>query len=147
MEWVSALPTVNATLNATTAVLLAIGFVFIKQKNIKAHRACMIAAFSTSVLFLICYLTYHYYHGATKFPGEGWSRPTYFSILISHTILATVIVPFVLVTLWRALSGQFFKHSKIARLTLPVWLYVSVTGVLVYLMLYHFYPVHQAMNR
>ena len=85
--------------------------------------------------------------GATKFAGEGWSRPTYFSILISHTILAVVIVPFVLVTLWRALSGQFLKHSKIARFTLPVWLYVSVTGVLVYLMLYKFFPVQQALNR
>jgi len=147
VDWLSALPTVNATLNATSAVLLAFGFVFIKRRNIPAHRACMIGAFSTSVIFLICYLVYHYFHGTTKFAGEGWSRPTYFSILISHTILAVVIVPFVLVTLWRALSGQFLKHSRLARVTLPVWLYVSVTGVLVYLMLYRFFPVQQVMNR
>lgn len=104
------------------------------------HRACQIAAFCTSTVFLVSYLTYHYFHGTTRFAGQGIARPLYFTILISHTILAIVIVPLVLVTLYRAARGDFERHRKIARWTLPIWLYVSVTGVVVYLMLYQIYP-------
>jgi len=131
------LPSLNAFLNATSAVLLVTGFRFIRQRNIRAHRACMIAAFTVSVLFLLSYLTYHYYVGMTRFPGQGWVRPVYFIILISHTILAALVPFLALVTLSRALKEQFPKHRRIARWTLPIWLYVSVTGVVVYLMLYH----------
>lgn len=134
------LPTVNALLNSASATLLVIGYTFIRRKNIAAHRACMMGAFATSTLFLISYLTYHYFHGATQFPGEGWIRPVYFTILLTHTVLAVAIVPLVLVTLTRALRGRVERHRRIARWTLPIWLYVSVTGVVVYLMLYHFYP-------
>ena len=133
----SALPILNALLNTTSAVLLIFGYRFIRQQNIRAHRACMLAAFSVSVLFLISYLTYHYHVGSTRFTGQGWIRPIYFTILLSHTVLAA-LVPFLApLTLFRALQAQFPKHRRIARWTLPIWLYVSVTGVLVYLMLYH----------
>lgn len=134
---ISALPTLNAVLNATSAVLLILGYQFIRQQNIRAHRICMIAAFSVSVLFLISYLTYHYHAGTTRFPGQGWVRLVYFIILISHTILAALVPFLAVLTLFRALKEQFAKHRRIARWTLPIWLYVSVTGVLVYLMLYH----------
>lgn len=137
---ISDLPTLNAILNSISAILLTIGFVFIRQKNIKAHRTCMIGAFATSTLFLISYLVYHYNHGATGFPGQGIARFVYFTILITHTTLAVVIVPMVFITFARALRERFDRHRKIARWTLPIWLYVSVTGVLVYLMLYHLYP-------
>jgi uncharacterized membrane protein YozB (DUF420 family) len=133
---ISDLPTVNAILNATSAVLITVGFVLIRRKRIGAHRACMIGAFCVSSLFLISYLTYHYYHGSTKFTGQGWIRPVYFSLLISHTTLAATIVPLVLITLYRALRERFDRHKRIARWTFPIWLYVSVTGVIVYLMLY-----------
>lgn len=135
----SVLPAVNAALNSTCTVLLVIGYLMIKRKNVSAHRACMTAAVATSVLFLISYITYHYNHGSTSFKGEGWTRPVYFTILLTHTVLATVIVPFVLVTFIRALRGQFVRHRSVARWTLPMWLYVSVTGVIVYLMLYHWF--------
>lgn len=131
------LPAVNAILNSTSAVLLTAGYTFIRRKRINAHKTCMIAAFIVSVLFLTCYLIYHYYHGGTPFPGLGWTRVVYFTILISHTVLAVVIVPFVLITLRRAWREQFERHAAIARWTLPLWLYVSVTGVAVYWMLYH----------
>ena len=134
---ISHLPLVDAVLNATSAVLLALGFYFIRRKNIPAHRACMLAAFATSVLFLMCYLTYHYFHGVTRFPGQGLIRTFYFSLLGSHTILAVVIVPLVLTTLYRAWRGRFERHRRIAVWTLPLWMYVSVTGVAVYWMLYH----------
>ncbi|HVF91942.1 MAG TPA: DUF420 domain-containing protein [Blastocatellia bacterium] len=137
---ITLLPTVNAVLNSTCTVLLVAGFFFIRRNNVSAHRACMVAAFTTSVLFLISYLTYHYYHGATGFQGTGWVRPLYFAILITHTFLAALIVPFVLVTLYRALKTDFARHKRVARWTLPMWLYVSVTGVVVYLMLYYIYP-------
>jgi len=137
---ISSLPTLNALLNTTSAVLLVIGYYFIRQRNIRAHRACMIAAFTVSVLFLISYLTYHYHAGATRFSGQGWVRPVYFTILISHTILAAIVPVLAALTLFRAWQGQFLKHRRIARWTLPLWLYVSVTGVIVYLMLYHLYP-------
>jgi putative membrane protein len=137
---ISDLPTLNAILNSISAILLAIGFLFIRNKNIKAHRACMIAAFATSTLFLISYLIYHYNHGATSFSGQGIARLIYFTVLITHTILAAAIVPLVFITFSRAIRKRFDKHRKIARWTLPLWLYVSVTGVFVYLMLYHIYP-------
>jgi uncharacterized membrane protein YozB (DUF420 family) len=131
------LPAVDATLNAASALLLALGFIFIRQRKIAAHRACMLSAFATSVLFLICYLTYHYFHGVTHFPGHGFVRTFYLTLLGSHTILAVVIVPLALATLYRAWRERFDLHRRIARWTLPLWLYVSVTGVAVYLMLYH----------
>jgi putative membrane protein len=136
-KYVSFLPHLNAVLNATSAIFLLAGYRFIRQGRIRAHRNCQLSAFATSSLFLISYLTYHYYHGATRFTGQGIARPIYFSILTSHTLLAVVIVPLVLVTLTRAAKADFVRHKRIARWTLPLWLYVSVTGVLVYLMLYH----------
>jgi putative membrane protein len=137
----SYLPSLNAFLNATSAVLLVTGYHFIRQRNIRAHRTCMIAAFTVSVLFLLSYLTYHYHAGATRFSGHGWVRPVYFTILISHTALAALVPFLALITLFRALKEQFPRHRWIARWTLPIWLYVSVTGVVVYLMLYHLYPL------
>ena len=132
----SKLTSINAALNSMSAVLLTVGYLFIRQRSIKAHTMCMVSAFGTSTLFLISYLTYHYHHGSTPFTGQGMIRLVYFSILISHTILAVVIVPLVIITLYRGLRGQFGKHMKIARITLPLWLYVSVTGVVIYWMLY-----------
>lgn len=134
------LPTLNALLNSSSAVLLLVGHRFIKQGETRSHRACMIAAFVTSVLFLISYLTYHAVHGTTTFPGQGWIRPVYFTILTSHTILAAAIVPLVIITLRRGLKELYDKHRRIARWTYPLWLYVSVTGVVIYLLLYHLYP-------
>jgi uncharacterized membrane protein YozB (DUF420 family) len=134
------LPAVNATLNGMSAVLLAAGFVCIKRKKVAAHRACMIAAFATSVIFLICYLTYHYLAGITRFQEPAWFRPWYLTLLTSHTILAAVIVPLILMTLYRALKERFDLHKKIARWTWPLWLYVSITGVAVYLILYQIFP-------
>lgn len=140
VEVIRFLPTLNAMLNATSGILVLIGYFLIRRKRIEAHRACMIAAVTASVVFLISYLVYHYYHGATRFPGTGWVRPVYFTILFTHTILAAVIVPFVIVTLRRGLKGQFAQHRKVARWTFPMWLYVSVTGVIVYFMLYRWFP-------
>jgi uncharacterized membrane protein YozB (DUF420 family) len=137
---ISFLPAVNAALNATSALLLAIGYLCIRRKKITAHKICMLSAFGTSTLFLISYLTYHYHVGSIRFAGRGGIRILYFAILTSHTILAAAIVPLVLVTLSRALKGRFDRHVRIARWTLPIWLYVSVTGVIVYWMLYHLYP-------
>jgi putative membrane protein len=134
---VAALPGLNAVLNGTSAVLLATGWVFIRRRRIAAHRACMLGAFCVSVLFLISYVTYHALAGSRPFTGQGWARWVYFPVLVSHIVLAAAMVPFVLTTLYRALGGQFERHARLARLTLPVWLYVSVTGVLVYWLLYH----------
>jgi uncharacterized membrane protein YozB (DUF420 family) len=134
------LPGVNAVLNGSSAVLLTAGFVFIKRKRVAAHRACMIAAFSTSVLFLICYLTYHYMGGFTKFEKPAWFHPWYITLLTTHTLLAVVIVPLILMTLHRALKERFDLHKKVARWTWPLWMYVSVTGVLIYLILYQIFP-------
>jgi uncharacterized membrane protein YozB (DUF420 family) len=134
------LPSVNAGLNSTCALLLIAGFIFIKRKNATAHRRCMKAAVAASCVFLVSYLTYHFKVGATSFTGEGWIRPVYFTILLSHTILAAVIVPLVIITLWRALRSDFSRHRRIARWTLPLWLYVSLTGVVIYVLLYHVYP-------
>lgn len=139
-DLISQLPHLNALLNTTSAILLTIGYCFIRRGNIPAHRNCQVAAFVTSILFLTSYLTYHYFHGDTKFLGQGAVRPFYFAILISHVVLAIVIVPLVLITLYRAARGDFPRHRRIARWTLPLWLYVSITGVIVYVMLYHLYP-------
>ena len=130
------LPTVNAALNATSAVLLIIGWVLIRRRNVAAHRAMMIAAFSCSVLFLISYLTYHFQVGSVKFQGTGAIRTVYFTILLTHTVLAAAVPFLAVVTLVRALRQRFDRHRAIARWTLPIWLYVSVTGVAVYWMLY-----------
>jgi len=137
---IAALPGVNALLNSTSAVLLVAGYRFIRQRNIRAHQTCMVSAFMVSVLFLVSYLTYHYYAGTTRFSGQGWVRVLYFSILLSHTVLAALVPFLALLTLFRAWKEQFIKHRNIARWTLPIWLYVSVTGVVIYLMLYHLYP-------
>jgi len=134
------LPHLNAVLNSTSAILLISGYRYIRLGRIKAHRNCQIAAVISSTVFLASYLTYHYFHGTTHFLGLGIVWWIYFSILISHTILAIVIVPLVMVTLVRAARGDFQRHRRIARVTLPLWLYVSVTGVIVYLMLYQIYP-------
>ena len=139
-EFIPYLPHLNACLNGTSAVLLFSGYRFIRARNVVAHRACQIAALIVSLLFLASYLTYHYYHGATRFQGTGLARPIYFTILISHTILAIVIVPLVSLTFYRAVRQDFLRHRRIARITLPLWLYVSITGVIVYLMLYQIYP-------
>ena len=133
---VSELPSVNAALNSLSAVLLTTGFYFIKSRRISAHRACMLSAFGCSTLFLISYLVYHYQVGSVPFKGQGWVRAVYFTILLTHTILAAAVVPLALVTLSRALKSRFPAHRRIARWTFPVWLYVSVTGVVVYVMLY-----------
>ena len=135
----SQLPALNAILNSASALLIILGYAFIRRRLIRAHRACMIGAFITSTLFLISYLTYHYHHPTTLFQGTGWIRPVYFFILFSHIMLAVVIVPLVLITLSRALRGRFARHRRIARITFPLWIYVSVTGVIVYLMLYQLF--------
>jgi len=131
------LPTVNAALNATSAVLLALGYRCVRRGRIRAHRALMLAAVCVSTLFLVSYLTYHYRVGTVRFPGSGWLRVVYLSILATHTLLAACVPVLVIVTLWRALSARFDRHRRIARWTLPVWMYVSVTGVVIYWMLYH----------
>ena len=130
------LPTLNAILNTLSAVFLATGYVMIRQRRITAHKRCMISALVTSSLFLVSYLTYHFQIGSKPFTGQGPIRTVYFSILLSHTTLAAVIVPLVVMTVRRAWKGNFERHARIARRTLPLWLYVSVTGVVVYWMLY-----------
>jgi putative membrane protein len=135
------LPAVDGTLNGLSAIFLAAGYVFIKKKNIRAHRNCMVSAFVTSVIFLMCYLTYHiFFHHVTSFQNPAWFRPYYLALLISHTVLAVVIVPLILITLNRAIKERFVLHKKIARWTWPLWMYVSVTGVLVYWILYIKFP-------
>ena len=136
MIGISDLATVNAGLNATAAVLIGTGFYFIKQKNIQAHKACMIAAMVVSAVFLTSYLVYHYNVGSVRFTKQGWIRGVYFPLLLTHTALAAVVLPMVLRTAFLALKGRFGKHVRIARWTFPVWMYVSVTGVIVYIMLY-----------
>jgi uncharacterized membrane protein YozB (DUF420 family) len=133
------LPALNAILNGTAAVLIVTGIYLVKSGRERAHRAVMISAVVASSLFLISYLTYHAHIGSKHFPGHGWARYVYFSILLTHTLLAAVVVPLVLVTLTRGLKGRFDRHRSIARWTYPVWLYVSVTGVVIYVMLYHLY--------
>jgi len=134
------LPHLNACLNASSAVLLFAGYLFIRSGKVAAHRACQLSALIVSCLFLTSYLTYHYFHGTTRFLGTGLARPIYFTVLTSHTILAIVIVPLIFITFRRAFRLDFVRHRKIARITLPLWFYVSITGVIVYLMLYQIYP-------
>lgn len=136
---IDSLPVLNSLLNAASAVLVLTGFQLIKVGKREAHRACMISACCVSTLFLVSYLTYHYYHGSEKFQGGGWSRPIYFTILISHTILAAGVVPLVITTLVRGLRGRYVEHKKIAKWTFPIWLYVSTTGVIIYFMLYQIF--------
>ncbi len=133
------LPVVNAVLNATSAVLIAGGIVLVRRGHRRAHKRVMLAAVITSSLFLISYLWYHAHVGTVHFEGQGWPRPLYFFILSTHTVLAAAVVPLVLVTLIRALRGRFERHRASARWTYPVWLYVSVTGVVIYLMLYQIF--------
>jgi uncharacterized membrane protein YozB (DUF420 family) len=137
--WVYQLPALNAILNGTSGIFLLAGFTMIRSGKIFAHRVCMITAFICSTVFLAGYLYYHFTIGLVRFSGQGWIRPVYFTILTTHTILAIVIVPLVLITLTRALRSQFPRHRAIARWTFPLWLYVSVTGVIVYWLLYRLY--------
>jgi len=133
---ISDLPALNASLNAASAALLATGYVFIRKRRTQAHRNCMIAALVTSAAFLTSYLVYHAHVGSVRFRGQGLVRTVYFTILVSHTILAVAIVPLIIVTATRALRARYDAHRRIARVTLPLWIYVSVTGVVVYWMLY-----------
>lgn len=140
------LPIVNAFLNGLSAVFLAGGYYFIRRKNRAAHRNCMVTAFAASILFLACYITYHSYlafhlhRGPTVFKDPAWFRPIYLTILLTHTVLAIAIVPLAIITLTRALRQRFDRHRQIARWTWPLWMYVSVTGVLIYLLLYRIFP-------
>jgi len=136
---VADLPAVNATLNGISAILLVIGYTLIRRRRIEQHRRVMIAAFATSTLFLICYVIYHANVGARPFPGHGAIRQVYFAVLISHVVLAAAVPPLALITLIRGLRARYDRHRRIARWTLPIWLYVSVTGVIVYVMLYQMY--------
>lgn len=136
----SDLPAVNASLNGLSAVLLSFGFYFIRRKNVPAHHRCMLSAVLTSTLFLVCYVVYHAKAGRTVFRDPAWFRPYYLALLLTHTVLAVVIVPMVIITLSRALRERFDKHKRIARWTWPLWMYVSVTGVLIYFLLYRIFP-------
>ena len=133
------LSTVNAILNLTSFILLVLGYRQIRKGNRASHKKLMLSAATCSTLFLISYLVYHYFVGSVKFQGVGWSRPVYFSILISHTILAAVLVPMALLTLYRGLKGKYELHRKVSKKTWYIWTYVSITGVIVYLMLYHIF--------
>ena len=136
----SDLPALNACLNSLSAILLSAGYIFIRQKKQSAHRNCMVAAFVTSTLFLISYLVYHFNSGRTVFQEPAWFRPFYLALLATHTVLAVVILPLILTTLFLALRQRFDSHKRIARWTWPLWMYVSVTGVLIYLLLYQIFP-------
>jgi putative membrane protein len=130
------LPALNATLNSISTMLLLFGYYFIKRKEVERHRLCMVLAFITSCIFLCSYLIYHYYAGSVPFQGQGWIRSVYFAILITHIVLAATVPVLALITLYRALKGDFKRHRAIAKWTWPIWMYVSVTGVIVYVMLY-----------
>lgn len=129
----------NATLNASSALLLSAGYLMIRRGRILAHKSCMLLALACSTAFLVSYLIYHAKVGSVAFRGQGWIRPVYFTLLATHTILAAAIVPLALLTVSRALREQFDRHKRIARWTLPLWLYVSITGVIIYFLLYHLY--------
>lgn len=133
--WVGALPAANAVFNSLSAICLIFGYTNIRRGNRIVHMRFMVTATVFSTLFLLSYVTYHYFHGDTKFPGQGWIRPVYFFILISHIGLSTIALPFILATLWYALRSQFRFHRRVARWTFPIWLYVSVTGVIVFAVL------------
>jgi putative membrane protein len=132
-------PTLNATLNASSAVFLTLGYIFIRKHRVQFHKACMLSAVGCSSIFLVSYVLYHLRVGSVRFQGQGWIRPAYFTLLGTHTVLAATVVPLAMLTVLRALKGNYARHRAIARWTLPIWLYVSVTGVLVYFMLYHLY--------
>jgi putative membrane protein len=136
----SVLPAVNASLNALAGSFLLSGFYLIKSKRIPAHRACMITAAVCSLLFFASYITYHLHAGTTRFTHMGWPRILYFTILLTHTPLAVLVLPLAVITLIRALKGDFARHKRLARWTWPIWIYVSVTGVLIYFMLYQWFP-------
>ena len=138
----SLFPALNASLNGASAVLIVTGRSLIRRGNVRLHRACMLAAVIMSSAFLVCYLYYHAHVGSVHFPGQGWAKALYFSILISHTLLAAAVPVLVIITLTLALRQKFDRHRRIARWTYPIWLYVSVTGVIVYLMLYQIYGAH-----
>ena len=142
MADLSIFPALNASLNGASAVLIATGRILIRRKKVNLHRACMIAAVTTSTLFLASYLYYHAHVGSVHFPGQGWTRPVYFTLLISHTVLAAVVVPLVVWSLTLGLRGRFERHRRVSRWTYPIWLYVSITGVLVYVILYQIYGAH-----
>ncbi len=134
-EWISILPAANAVFNSLSAICLVFGYINIRQRRRDVHMRFMVAAVVFSALFLVSYITYHYFHGDTKFPGQGWIRPVYFALLISHIGLSMVALPMVFATLWYATRSQFAFHKKVSRWTFPIWLYVSVTGVIVFLVL------------
>jgi putative membrane protein len=138
------LPALNACLNSASTVFLTVGYIYIRRKNQNAHRNCMVAALITSTIFLACYLYYHAHAGRTVFAEPAWFKPIYLVLLLTHTILAVAIVPLIIVTLVRALRERFDRHRKIARWTWPLWMYVSVTGVIIYLLLYQIFPQHRA---
>lgn len=138
-SWTKLLPHLNAVFNSLTAVLLAIGFIFIKNKNIRMHRMAMLGAFTLGSLFLVSYVLYHLTNPSTAFGGEGTVKLVYYFLLISHVLLAAVVVPFVLYAVYFALSGQITRHTKVVKWTLPIWFYVSVSGVIVYLMISPYY--------
>ena len=129
-------PALNAGLNATSGILILLGYILIKQRAWTAHALCMCLAMLTSALFFISYIYYHLHHGSTHFPHHGWIRPVYFTILVSHTILAITVPPLAIVTLCQALRSRFDKHVRIAKIIFPIWFYVSITGVVIYWMLY-----------
>jgi len=138
-DLISNLPHFHVSLNASIAVIVALGYYFVKNDNPFAHRNCMIAAMTMSVVFIISYLTYHANVGYVPFEGQGAIRTFYFALLTSHVILAASFVPMVLITATRAIKGDFYKHSRIARWTLPIWMYVSVTGIIIYFLVFHLY--------
>ncbi len=140
MTTASVLPHVNAVLNALSTVLLVIAFAFIRSGNREMHKKFMLAAIIVSAVFLASYLAYHFTAPIFKFPGTGWTVPVYYALLISHVILATIATPMIAVTAWHSLHGNFDRHRALARWTLPIWLYVTVTGVVIYAILYHVYP-------
>lgn len=146
-ELVTALPAVNASLNALATLLLVAGWVFIRRGDWRSHRVAMTAAFAVSALFLVCYLVYHAFVGHVPFTGKGAARTVYFTILISHILLAVTVPVLAIAMFVLAARGRFGAHRRLGRLALPIWLYVSVTGVVIYLMLYHFYPARAAEPR
>ncbi len=137
MGYYSLLPHLNAVLNAASALLLLLGYISVRRRNITRHRKFMLAGLGSSAAFLLSYLVYHAHAGSVRFQGQGWIRTVYFIILLSHTVLAALIVPLIAVTLRFALGRRFERHRSVARWTFPLWIYVSITGVIVYLMLYH----------
>lgn len=139
MDTATTLPHVNAALNAITTVLLVVGLAMARARRPEIHRPVMAAALVTSAIFLVSYLIYHFTAPIFVFPGQGWTRPAYYALLISHVVLAAVVTPMIGLTAWRGLRGTIESHRPLARWTMPLWLYVSVTGVMIYVVLYHFY--------